>query len=107
KLVQQSTACQTREIIWSQPVPFVRVLKTLILTFVPQQKSKAVGGLKSQADPQATTLLAAQASDGAAVSMAVTACVQEALWPRQLVTTQVRTSTGGQPLLVTVVEMTV
>jgi hypothetical protein len=50
----------------------VTVARTVIVTFVPQQASIAVGGVKFQGVPRATVRLLAQVSTGGVVSTFVT-----------------------------------
>ena len=52
--------------------PLVVVLATVIVRFVPQQVSVAVGGSRVQAVPQATVLLEAHVTTGGVVSITVT-----------------------------------
>src|SRR4051794_25894949 len=87
-----------------QPALLVIVLKTPIVTFVPQQLSSAVGASNSQASPQVTVLLAAaQVRAGGVVSTIVTVWLQVLVWPQQSVACQVRVTAIEQPLpLVTV-----
>lgn len=75
-LVQQSVARHVRVMIWGQLGLLVIVLMTVIVTFVPQQASTAVGWPKVQALPHSTILLLAQVMTGGVVSTTVTFWVQ-------------------------------
>src|SRR5690242_4215375 len=86
-------------------VPLVKVLKTVMVTLVPQQTSEAVGSSKVQAEPHSTGLGAAQVMTGAVVSAPVTIWLQVALLVEQSVACQVRVMTCGQVPLVVVLEI--
>ena len=82
--LEQSVACHVRMISCEQgllgvPSGFVlvTVFKTVIVTFVPQQASTALGGSKLQAKPHSTVLLDLQVITGGVVS-GVTVTVPEA-----------------------------
>ena len=68
----------------------VVVPTTVMITLVPQQASKALGGSKLQLLPHSTVLLVAQLSTGGVVSRTVTAWLQVALLVQQSVACQVR-----------------
>jgi hypothetical protein len=70
-LLQQSVACQVRAMDCGQP-PLVMVVRALIVTFVPQHESTAVGESKLQGEPQGTVLLGWQEMTGGVVSTTVT-----------------------------------
>ena len=88
-LPQQSVACQVRVMDTGQR-PLVKVLSTVMVTFVPQQASKAVGSSKLQVEPHSTVLLLAQVITGGVVSSTVTVWLQVLLLPQQSVAFQVR-----------------
>jgi hypothetical protein len=72
-LLQQSAICHTRVIVTGHcATRLVVVLKTLMVTFVPQHASTAVGGSKVQVVPQITVLLEAQVATGGVESTIVT-----------------------------------
>ena len=81
--------------------------KGMTVTLVPQQREKAFGGLLVNGVPHSIVLLL-HVSIGGAVTIKVTACVQNAIEPRQSVTVQNLVTTGGQTvLLVPVMEVMV
>jgi hypothetical protein len=106
-LLQTSIACHVRVINCGQ-LPFVIVPTTVMVTFVPEQVSKAVGASKVHAVPHCTILLVAQVSDGGVISTTVTICVQVTDCPRQSLTVQMAVTICGQmPLVTTLVKITV
>src|SRR5437867_2602789 len=108
KLPQQSIACQTWDITCVQVPPVLEPLKGMTVTFVPQQRENAFGGLLVNGVPHWIVLLLAQVSVGGAVTIKVTAWVQNPIEPRQSVTVQIRVTTGGQTVpLVPVMEVMV
>jgi hypothetical protein len=87
---QQSTACQIRVTKALHGIgPLVIALRSETVTFVPQQASKAVGGVGCQPfvplAPQTTTWLLAQVITGGVVSMILMKLVQKELLPQQSV----------------------
>jgi hypothetical protein len=62
---------------------FWTVLTIVIVTFVPQHASNAVGGSKFHADPHWTVLFAAQVNVGGVVSVIRTISVQVAVFVQQ------------------------
>src|ERR1051325_3846857 len=73
-----------------QPGPFVTVLKTEIVTFVPQQASEAEGGSKDQLLLNSATLLLAQTMSGGVVSTVITVWLRVTLVEEASVACQVR-----------------
>lgn len=70
-LLQQSMIIQFRVTTIGQ-TPLVTVLNTEMVTFVPQQASTAVGGVKDQVVPHGTVKLAGQFTTGGVVSCTTT-----------------------------------
>ncbi len=87
-LPQMSTACHVRVMSCGQ-VPFVTVLRTLTLTLVPLQVSKAAGGSNVQAVPHSTVLLLAQVKTGGVVSTTFTVWLHVLVLPHKSVASQV------------------
>ena len=98
-LVQQSVAFQVRVMSHGQE-PLVTVLKTVIVTLVPQQMSEAVGESNDQLEPHSTVLLVAQVMTGGSGVLTVTSRVQELVWPWQSVASQVSVMSHGHMPLV-------
>jgi hypothetical protein len=105
-LPQQSTACQMAAMVSTQ-VPlllFVTADTSEMNTFVPQQASNAVGGMKLHAEPHGTVWFAPQVMTGGTLSITVTVWLQLVALPQQSVICQLRVTMSGQVLrpLVTV-----
>ena len=96
--LQQSLATQVRVKVTLQPLVIRASPVTLIVTFVPQQVSTAVGGSKLQAEPQSTVLLPAHVRVGGLAKTKML-WLHSALWPQQSVTRQVRVIRRIHPLL--------
>jgi hypothetical protein len=91
ELVQQSVACQVRVMTTGQTEPMlVTVLRTVMVTLVPQQASMAVGVVKDQAVPQLTVKLVPQVMTGGWVSISVTRWLQKVELEQQSVICQKR-----------------
>ena len=103
-LLQQSAACHVRVTVCGQ-VPLVTVASTLIVTFVPQHSSTAVGGSKLHTEPQGTILLAGQVSKGAVVSSTVTVWVQVVMLVLQSTTCHTPLNIFGHRLVETRLEL--
>lgn len=89
ELLQQSVACQVRVMINGHRLEaLVMVLRTVIVMFVPQQASMAVGGVKDQAEPQFTVMLLAQVITGGWVSTSMTRWLQKVEFEQQSVIIQ-------------------
>ena len=89
-LVQQSVARQVRVMIVVQGgMTLVIVVSTVMVTFVPQQRSKAVGGSNDQMASHWTVLLLAQVITGGVVSITWTTSVQVEVFVQQSVACQV------------------
>jgi len=108
--LEQSTACHVRVISCEQgllgvPSGFVlvTVFKTVMVTFVPQQASNAVGGSNVQAVPHCTILLGEQLMIGGLVSTIETTSVQKAALVQQSTARHVRVTIAlhGSEALVT------
>jgi hypothetical protein len=67
----------------------VMLLATLMVTLVPQQASKAVGGSNVQPVPHSTNFNGAQVRTGGLVSMIETVSVQKAVLEQQSIADQV------------------
>lgn len=106
-LPQQSTACHVRIAVLVQPTMFVVVLVMVTVTFVPQHKSVAVGGVNVHGVPHVRFRLLAQVNTGGVVSVMVTTLVQRDVLVQQSTACQVivRTSVQGPVMLVTAVSM--
>src|SRR5438105_2653475 len=82
-LPQQSVACQVRVMSIEQSAPAVALVVSLptttTVTFVPQQRSFAVGSSNVHVLSHSTVLLVAQVSTGGAVSATVTVWKQVTL----------------------------
>src|SRR5437879_1913814 len=89
RLLQQSVTDQVRIHVCGQ-APLVTVLTTLIVTFVPQQASRAVGVSKVQGVPHSTTLFDGQLMTGGVVSDTVMVWLQVLVLPQQSVANQTR-----------------
>jgi len=111
ELLQQSVARQVRVIVPGHGVGFwVMVLRMVMVTFVPQQPSSAVGGSKLQALPHCTVLLVAQVTTGGVVSTIDTVWLQRAeVFPQQSVACHCRVAVvrHGEPNVLVVVPMIV
>src|SRR5437773_11174197 len=92
-----------------QPLGFalVWVFRTNMEMLVPQQASKAVGGVKTQALPHVTVKSGAQVTTGGVVSTTVTAWVQVTPAPLQSTANQTCSAfwLHGPPVLFVVVLM--
>jgi hypothetical protein len=106
-LPQQSTACQLRVWVRVQPTMFVVVLVIVTVTFVPQQRSEAVGGVNVHGVPQLKLRLLAQVSTGGVVSVMVTTFVQIAMFVQQSIACHVivRISLHGPTMFVLAVRI--
>jgi hypothetical protein len=91
KLVQQSMTCQVRVItVWQKvELALVIVPKTVMVTFVSQQASTAVGKSKVQPEPHSTFLLGEQVITGGLVSVIMTVSTHTAKFVQQSVACQV------------------
>jgi hypothetical protein len=71
----------------------VTLLATLMVTLVPQHRSKAVGGSNVQPVPHSTNFKGAQVMIGGLVSMIETVSVQKAVFEQQSIAAQVNVMT--------------
>jgi hypothetical protein len=89
--VQQSLAFHVQVITALQeeaPV-LVTVVRTVMVTFVPQQASTAVGGSNDQFEPHWTVLLVEQVMTGGVVSTILTISMHVAVFEQQSMACQV------------------
>ena len=91
ELEQQSVARQVRVTISGQKLlALVTVLSTVMVTFVPQQASMAVGAVNDHGVPQLTVRLLAQVRTGGCVSTSVIVWLHVAVFEQQSMACQVR-----------------
>ena len=91
ELLQQSVACQVRVIMIGHTVEaLVTVLRTAMVTLVPQQASIAVGGVNDHVELHCTVMLLAQVITGGWVSCSTTRWLQNAEFEQQSVIIQLR-----------------
>src|SRR5204863_414603 len=100
RLVQESTASHVRVAlnVWPQnPLRFVVVLVIRMVTFVPSQRSVAVGLVKVQAVPHSTVKSGKQVIEGGVVSTTVAVWLHVLLLPQASLAFQVRVATKVFP----------
>jgi len=102
-LLQGSVAFQVLVMFREQSVPLVTVLRTIVITLVPLQASRALGSSKLQTEPHWTVLFVAQVNTGAVVSAIVTVWLQMELLVQRSVACQVRVISSEQPVPLVVV----